>query len=148
MPIVPMRGVKGFALEFILDVSCWYNPKEIGDHWNKLLGVTQAFSWNDCNACMGAWAPMPERGLFSIAGYVNYPCKEKGWRVLGEIEAKQRGRIECYFNLGRAHFSMGDMDASLDFEPPSLVRQVGMYFGGRPKSPQWMQIEAAINYET
>jgi len=42
---------------------------------------------------------------------------------------------------------MGDMDFSLPYSPPKWTRQVGMWHGGNQPAPQWMQIEAAINYE-
>jgi hypothetical protein len=148
MPVIPMRRVRGFAVEFVFGEACWYDIKKVGDHWNKLMGVTSALTWNDHNACMAAWRPMPELGLFSVAGYVNWPGKEKSWRVLGEIEAGESGRVECRFSAGAGWFKMGDMTHALDFVPAKCIRQVGMYFGGKPKAPHWMDIDAAMEYFT
>jgi hypothetical protein len=153
MPPIPRRKVRGFAVEFIFDASCWYPPEAITPpsdwhDWSKLLGVTQAFSANNRNSCMAVFRPGMEPGMMRVGGYVNHPGTDIQWRELGHVEVGERGRIECDFHLGRAHFSMGDMDFSLPYEAPKWVRQVGMWHGGNQPAPQWMQIEAAINYET
>jgi hypothetical protein len=148
MPVIPMRRVRGFAVEFVFGEACWYDIKKVGDHWNKLMGITRALSLNDRDACMIAWRSMPQPGMFSIAAYTNYPGRDISWRVLGEIEAGERGRAEARFTSGQAWFYMGDMNTALDFRAPALARQVGMWFGGRPKAPHWMRIDAAMEYFT
>jgi hypothetical protein len=149
MPLPPKRGVEGFLVEFIFGETAWYDAKALGiDQWNKLLGITQAFTPNNWNACMAAFMPTPEPGLMAVAGYVNYPGREKDWRRLGEIECGTRGCIECFFEDGLAKFEHGDMKAALPFRPPALSRQTGMYFGGRKKTPHWMEIQADIFYYT
>jgi hypothetical protein len=146
IPLHIRRGVTGFHQAFVFDSSCWYDTKAVGDHWNKLLGVTSAFSWNDRDACMAAWRPMPERGMFSVAAYANFPGKARSWRVLGEAEAGEHCELDCFFDKpeGLATFEYKDMQARLDFDAPNRIRQVGMWLGGQPKAPHDMKITANI----
>jgi len=151
MPIWPQRGVKGFAVEFIFTDYCWYPPEAITPpsdwhDWSKLLGITQAFSPNTRNSCMVAWRPGMEPYTIRIGAYANYPGRAMQWRELGHVETMERGRVECFFHLGRAHFSMGDMELSLEYEPPRIIRQVGMWHGGNQPAPQDMAIQAGIEF--
>jgi hypothetical protein len=151
MPVIPMRRVRGFAVEAIFSEACWYPPEALADpadwdDWSKLLGVTQALSANNRNACMAAWRPGAVPGMIRIGAYANFPGSSIQWRELGHVEAGERIRIECRFSAGAAWFKMGDMTHALDYDPPRLVRQTGMWHGGNQPAPQWMWIEAAIEF--
>jgi hypothetical protein len=151
MPIIPMRRVRGFAVEAIFGDSCWYPPEALDDpsDWDdlsKLLGVTQAFSANSRNACMVAWRPGAIPCMIRIGAYANFPGSRIQWRELGHVEAGERFRVECRFSADTAWFKMGDMTHALDYSPPRLVRQTGMWHGGNQPAPNWMDIEAAIEF--
>lgn len=152
-PIFP-RCAKGFEIKALLDKSCWWSSEDWqGDRdrqdWNKLAGITSAFSANNKRSAMIAWRPADVENTFLLTAYTNdraggFEAGMSGMSAIA-VKAGERFRAQCYIaeELFRheAEYKIfttsGELWCNHRFDAPwlPLYRQVGTWMGGADNSP-------------
>lgn len=152
-PLLP-RCANGFSIKAILEPSCWWSKEDWGNDadrndWNKLAGITSAFSANNKRSAMIAWRPADEEGVFLLTAYTNdkaggFQAGMSGMRAIA-VEAGKEFSAHCYIieELFRheAQYKIvtdaGEFWCNHKFDNPWLpvYRRVGTWIGGADNSP-------------
>lgn len=140
--------------QFRFNANCWYDS--LGDDnadWNKLGGITAAFSPNNVDSLLIGWRPDPQPGYFQVCIYEN----------IGRENRPQENRIkvissnqffsvtflplndEFAINWQIPNFPAEYWTKSNQRKPFKLWRIIGLWFGGNRTAPQEMNIEAEFN---
>ena len=145
-PIWPFRA-SGFSIACRLTESCWWSPEDWeGDRdradWNKLKGITYAFSANNKCSAMIAWRPGKLENVFEITAYTN--DRHGGWTVTGTPVEVYAGEVfycsaRVYDDAVRYEISYyGNINEyTHPFRRPwlKLYRETGTWIGGENNEP-------------
>jgi len=159
----PRFGVRAFEVRAMFQPSCYYSLSEWeGDDdwydWNKLKGITEFWTPNNCRACMVAWRPDAKREWFQVAAYVNYPGTNVQVAHLGIIPAGVPFSVRVKMRGDEAVFEYdGDgirKSIALAYRRPWVCREVGTWIGGADNEPgqyggkatKYMELLADVKY--
>lgn len=152
-PIFP-RCAKGFEIKALLDESCWWSSEDWqGDRdrqdWNKLAGITSAFSANNKRSAMIAWRPADAPNTFLLTAYTN--DKKGGWQhgrtglEAITVHAGETFKAEVFINEELLRYeadyriitARGEFWCNHKFDKPlfNFYRRIGTWIGGANNSP-------------
>lgn len=164
---LPKFGTR-FDITAILDSTCFYSysdwkfDRDWFD-WNKLKGVTAAFSANNRNTVMVGWRPSNIDNFMVLTPYINtrkgkakFEDRSSGFVV--ECNKPFTVDIRIYSRQTQFTFKQGDIERKYTYRfkrPfPTIWREVGTWIGGENNDPygqpfggaatQYMKIEARI----
>lgn len=130
------QGFDGYA---ILDPSCWYDwegDRDVKD-WNKLVGITKAWTANNNHSAMIAWRPASERFVFEVCGYTNYPGV--GWKAGPPVKilAGERFYFEGRIWKNAAKYQIENERVEHPFSRHWLpvYREITPWIGGKNNEP-------------
>ena len=151
--------VKQLNCAFSFDKECWYNVKEIGDHVNKLVGISTCFMprikekkpipghhW--CSVRLG-WRPNEKEGFIDLFVYY-YQEGKRTIDFLSTVKCENlyQFELELFDIMFLAKLKTGlsrpiEVYTKL-FDTPLKISKLNYllypYFGGVPKAPQDMNI--------
>jgi len=141
----PLIKPKGFKLTANILPGGWSSKEEWkGDDdrkdWQKLLGVTRYFSWNDVNTAMGAFSFGDEVESYNIAAYTN---RKKGdWTASNSIlvESNELFTIDADFDDDQVFYNLlsegnKGFETVHDLKQMRIARIIWPYAGGFDNSP-------------
>ena len=161
-PIWPKHYPSGFRFRAVLDASCWWSKEDWkGDKdrndWNKLCGMTGAFSRNNRRTAYIAWRPADIENTFLVTAYTNDKKGGFMWGWQGEANRylnaitvkaneeftgactmfKKNGQNYLSYELLRPKYPNHPLVIEHPFDPSwhRFYRQVGTWMGGADNSP-------------
>lgn len=160
----PFRA-SGFRLACRLEPSCWWSAEDWeGDRdradWNKLKGITWAFSANNKCSAMTAWRPGKLENVFEITAYTN--DRRGGWTITGDPVEVYAGEVfYCDVTIfdDAVRYEVSYFGNVTEYVHPwhrpwlPYYRETGTWIGGEDNSPgpyggkatQYMEME--IDFE-
>lgn len=141
---------KGFDFAVFFNEEAYQSIEEWTDEgvldkdredWNKLLGLTQFYTFNNYNAAMIAFKWGNEPNTFKIAGYTNHPSSQFQWSEDLEFTGDLMAHGSCVFVGNEAHYTLQCQDKVITWNTPFkrssrwLMRRVGTSMGGANNSP-------------
>lgn len=137
---LPYIAPKGFEVLAYFDSTSWYSLEEwAGDRdwydWNKLSGLTNAFTANNKQTVMYAWRPDSTAYLIQVAAYTN---DKRGGFTAGPVELVPCGELfigKVNWTSEVARYTYGETAIDHKITRPYVVRHTGTWIGGADNSP-------------